>query len=399
MTSPFEYGNPYSPRPEPPAQPPPRRRGPESSAAWLLLLLVLIAGALAGWLVSREVWNQEARTAGAEPRPVTPRGDLAPLEQTYMRLFKQTNPSVVFINTVTQQTDFWTGDVTEVPYGTGSGFLWDKAGHVVTNFHVVNNSSGAQVTLSDHKAYPARVVGVSPNNDLAVLEISAPADVLRPILIGSSHDLEVGQLVLAIGDPFGLDQTLTTGIISALGRAIRSPAGNAISNVIQTDAPINPGNSGGPLIDSAGRLIGVNAAIYSPSGTSAGIGFAIPVDTVNRVVPQLIKNGHVLRPKIGVQLSDRASQIITGQMGVRGVLILKVDPDSPAAAAGLRGTRRAPGGIIPGDVIQKVGDAPVNTSEDFYSALENYKPGDTVNLQIYREGQTSTVPVKTSVAE
>ncbi|HEY2588018.1 MAG TPA: trypsin-like peptidase domain-containing protein [Tepidisphaeraceae bacterium] len=392
MTSPFEYGTPYEPRPTPP-------RRPNSSAAWLLLLLVLIAGGLAGWLISRAVWNHEARTVGAEPRPVVPRGELAPLEQTYVQLFQQTNPSVVFINTVAQQADIWTGDVTEVPLGTGSGFIWDKAGHIVTNFHVVNNSSGAQVTLWDHKAYPARVVGVSPNNDLAVLQISAPADRLRPILIGSSHDLQVGQMVLAIGDPFGLDQTLTTGIISALGRAIRSPAGNAISNVIQTDAPINPGNSGGPLIDSSGRLIGVNAAIISPSGTNAGIGFAIPVDTVNRIVPQLIKSGHVARPRIGVQLSDQLSQIIAGQMGVRGVVILKVEPDSPAAVAGLRGTRRAPDGIIPGDVIQKVGDTPVNTSADFYSALENYKPGDIINLQIYRDGKTLIVPVKTAAEE
>jgi S1-C subfamily serine protease len=392
MTSPFDYGPPNAPRPAPP-------RRPGTSAAWLLLLLVLIAGGLAGWLISRAVWNHQSRTVGAEPRPVAPRGDLAPLEQSYIQLFKQANPSVVFINTVTQQTDIWTGDVTEVPFGTGSGFIWDKAGHIVTNFHVVNNASGAQVTLSDHKSYPARVVGVSPNNDLAVLQISAPADLLRPIVLGSSHDLQVGQMVLAIGDPFGLDQTLTTGIISALGRAIRSPAGNAISNVIQTDAPINPGNSGGPLIDSAGRLIGVNAAIVSPSGSSAGIGFAIPVDTVNRVVPQLIKNGHVARPKIGVQLSDQLSRIITSQMGVQGVVILKVDADSPAAAAGLRGTRRAPGGIIPGDVIQKVGDTPVATSEDFYSALENYKAGDTINLQVYRESQTLNVPVKTAAAE
>jgi S1-C subfamily serine protease len=392
MTSPFEHGTPYGPRPTPP-------RRPDTSAAWLLLLLVLIAGGLAGWLISRAVWNHEARTVGAEARPVAPRGDLAPLEQTYIQLFKQTNPSVVFINTVTQQQDLWTGDVTEVPLGTGSGFIWDKAGHIVTNFHVVNNSSGAQVTLWDHKAYPARVVGVSPNNDLAVLQISAPADRLRPIVVGSSHDLQVGQMVLAIGDPFGLDQTLTTGIISALGRAIRSPAGNAISNVIQTDAPINPGNSGGPLIDSAGRLIGVNAAIISPSGSSAGIGFAIPVDTVNRIVPQLIKNGHVARPELGVQLSDQLSQIIASQLGVQGVVILKVDPNSPAAAAGLRGTRRAPGGIIPGDVIQKVGDTPVNSSADFYSALENYKPGDTINLQIYREGQTVNVAVKTVATE
>lgn len=383
---------PYDPRPiYVPRQPPSR---PRSASAWLMLLLVLIAGAIAGWLVSRSVWNHEGRTVGADPRPIDPRGSLSAEEQSTIQVFKQTNPSVVFINTVSQRMDLFTGDVREVPLGAGSGFVWDKAGHVVTNFHVVTNSSGAQVTLSDHKAYPAKVIGVSPSNDLAVLEITAPADRLRPILIGSSHDLQVGQQVLAIGDPFGLDQTLTTGIVSALGRTIRSPAGNAISNVIQTDAPINPGNSGGPLVDSSGRLIGVNAAIVSPSGSSAGIGFAIPVDTVNRIVPQLIKVGHVVRPKTGLEFSDRLSQIICSQMGVQGVLIIRVKPDSPAAAAGLRGTRQVQGEIEPGDVIQKVGDVAVNNTEQFYAALEDYKPGDVAKLEIYRDGQTQEISVK-----
>jgi S1-C subfamily serine protease len=385
MTAPYDPGSFYAPRPVPP----PPRSGP----AWALVLLVLIAGAIAGWLISRSVWNYESRTVGAEPRPVAPRGTLSEEEQSTIQIFKQTNPSVVFINTVSQQMDFFTGDTREVPLGTGSGFVWDKAGLIVTNFHVVTNSSGAQVTLSDHKTYPARVIGVSPNNDLAVLQISAPADRLRPILVGSSHDLQVGQKVLAIGDPFGLDQTLTTGIISALGRTIRSPGGNAISNVIQTDAPINPGNSGGPLVDSAGRLIGVNAAIVSPSGSSAGIGFAIPVDTVNRVVPELIKHGRVPRPTVGVEPSDRLSQIVCSELGVQGMLVVGVQPDSPAARAGLRGTRQTQGGIIPGDIIQKVGDTPVINSEQFYSALEQYKPGETVPFQIYRDGQTLTVNV------
>ncbi|HXE52361.1 MAG TPA: PDZ domain-containing protein, partial [Tepidisphaeraceae bacterium] len=190
------------------------------------------------------------------------------------------------------------------------------------------------------------------------------------------------------------DQTLTTGIISALGRTMQSPSGATISNVIQTDAPINPGNSGGPLMDSAGRLIGVNTAIISPSGSSAGIGFAIPVDIVNRVVPQLIAHGQVPRPQIGVQFNDQVSQMVTQQLGVSGEMILHVDPDSPAAAAGLRGAQRAADGITPGDIIQKVGDKTVNNSEDFYSALEDYKPGETVTLQIFRDGQTQNVPVK-----
>jgi S1-C subfamily serine protease len=388
---------PYDPNAFYPAPPAPTR--PSTASAWLMLLMVLIAGGIAGWLVSRAVWNHESRTVGAEPRPVAPRGTLSADEQSTIQIFKQTNPSVVFINTVSQQMDVFTGDVREVPLGTGSGFVWDNAGHIVTNFHVVTNSSGAQVTLSDHKAYPARVIGVSPNNDLAVLQISAPADKLLPILVGSSHDLQVGQQVFAIGDPFGLDQTLTTGIVSALGRTIRSPAGNAISNVIQTDAPINPGNSGGPLMDSAGRLIGVNAAIVSPSGSSAGIGFAIPVDTVNRIVPQLIKNGHVARPNVGVETSDRLSQIIGSQLGVRGVLVVRVQPNSPAAAAGLRGTRQTQQGIIPGDIIQKVGDTLVATTEQFHAALEDLKADQTVNLQLHRDGDTLTVPLKVGPPE
>ena len=388
MSSPFDPISFYGPQPPGPTRP------PKSGSAGALLIVVLLAGAGAGWLISRAMWNHEARTTGAEARPVTPRGSLTAGEETTIQIFRQTNPSVVFINTVMQRTNFFTGDVTEVPEGSGSGFVWDKGGRIVTNFHVVRGASGAQVTLADHSTYPARVVGLSPNNDLAVLQIDAPADKLRPILVGTSNDLQVGQQVLAIGDPFGLDQTLTTGIISALGRSIPSPTGHPISNVIQTDAPINPGNSGGPLVDSSGRLIGVNAAIYSPSGSSAGIGFAIPVDTVNRIVPQIIRNGKVVRPRLGVVPSDQLSQFVHQRIGVNGVVVLRVEPDSPAARAGIRETRQAPNGIIPGDIIQKVDDTVVQTSEQFFGALEDHREGDTVNLEVFRDGQTITVPVK-----
>src|SRR6185437_6483123 len=217
------------------------------------------------------IFNHENATVGAQPRTVAPRGDLGAEEKTNVQIFKQTSPSVVYINTTTEQVNWFSGDVTQVPLGTGSGFIWDKAGHIVTNFHVINNATAARVTLWDNKSYPATLVGRAPNHDLAVLKIDAPPERLRPVLVGASHDLQVGQEVFAIGDPFGLDQTLTTGIISALGRTMQSPSGATISNVIQTDAPINPGNSGGPLMDSAGRLIGVNTAIISPSGSSAGI--------------------------------------------------------------------------------------------------------------------------------
>jgi len=359
------------------------------ASVWLLVLVMLGCGAVVGYSVARGVFNRENANVGAEARPVTPRGDLSEFEKANIKIFQNTNPSVVFINTVTERTDFY-GDTSQVPEGSGSGFVWDKAGHIVTNFHVIRTATGAQVTLWDHKAYSAQLVGRSPNNDLAVLKIDAPPESLRPILVGTSHDLQVGQLVFAIGDPFGLDQTLTTGIVSALGRTIQSPSGAPIANAIQTDAAINPGNSGGPLLDSSGRLVGVNSAILSPSGSSAGIGFAIPVDTVNRIVPQLIAHGQVTRPQIGVQLSDQLSQMVH-QVGIPGVAVYGVEPGSPAAAAGLRGawTRRQMG-----DVIQKVNGNPVNTSDEFYMQLEETKPGDTINLEVLRDGNVIKVPVK-----
>jgi S1-C subfamily serine protease len=325
-------------------------------------------------------------TPVAEQRSVTPRGDLAADEKTTIDIFREASPSVVYITTKTETLDLWTQNIQEIPQGTGSGFIWDDGGDIVTNFHVVKDASAAEVTLANRNTYPARVVGVAPDKDLAVLRIDAPKTELRPILLGSSHDLLVGQKVFAIGDPFGLDQTLTTGIVSALGRTIESVTNRPIDNVIQTDAAINPGNSGGPLLDSAGRLIGVNAAIYSPSGAYAGIGFAIPVDTVNRIVPQLIKNGQVATPQVGIVTDDRLSRLFTRRLGVDGVLVLGVRPDSQAALAGLRGTRRTRQGYIPGDIIRQVA-----STDDLMAALENYAPGDTVPLTIFRDGQNVQV--------
>ncbi|MCY2950626.1 MAG: trypsin-like peptidase domain-containing protein [Planctomycetota bacterium] len=333
-------------------------------------------------------------TPPAEPRPITPRGDLATDEKATIDLFKAASPSVVYITTIAQTLNPWTLNVQEIPRGTGSGFIWDLAGNVVTNFHVIQGASSAQVTLADRNAYPADLVGVAPDADLAVLRIRAPKSKLRPILIGSSLDLQVGQKAFAIGDPFGLDQTLTTGVISALGRTIQSVTNQPIDNVIQTDAAINPGNSGGPLLDSAGRLIGVNTAIYSPSGASAGVGFAIPVDTVNRIVPQLIKSGHAASPQIGIVTNDRLSRQITRQLGVEGVLVLDVRPNSPAANADLRPTRRTPNGIIPGDIITRVGDTKVISNEELTAALQKYNPGDTVPLTVLRNRQTIQLPLK-----
>jgi S1-C subfamily serine protease len=289
---------------------------------------------------------------------------------------------VVNITTMAVRRDIFSMNIFQIPQGSGSGFVWDKRGHVVTNFHVIQGADAARVTFSDRSSYRATVVGVYPDKDLAVLRIDAPADRLKPIMVGSSSDLQVGQKVFAIGNPFGLDHTLTTGVISALGREIQSVTGRPIKDVIQTDAAINPGNSGGPLLDSAGRLIGMNTAIISPSGVSAGVGFAIPVDEINRLAPQLIRHGKVLRPGLGVQVAhDR----IARQLGLEGVLILGVQPDSPAAKAGLRGTRRdADGNLIIGDVIVQIDDRKIASVRELLDALADYQLGDTVTVRVLR---------------
>jgi len=367
----------------------------------LLLLLVVVAGIAAGTVLVHWFENYGFRRTrpAAEPRPLTTRGSLLEVEKTNIALFKSSSPSVVYITTLAERVDLWTLNVTEVPRGTGSGFVWDNDGHIVTNFHVIQDvaqgAGSARVTLADHSTYQATVVGIAPNHDLAVLRINASRGKLRPIPIGSSHDLEVGQMVFAIGNPFGLDQTLTTGVVSALGRTIRSVTNRPIDDVIQTDSAINPGNSGGPLLDSAGRLIGVNTAIYSPSGASAGVGFAIPVDTVNRIVPQLIRGGKVSRPKLGLVLDDRFSQRLTRQMGVEGLLVLGVERNTPAEAAGLRGTQRLrDGSIRPGDVIQSMDGKKVRLSDELYAQLERKRPGDTIKLGILRDEQPMEVVVK-----
>jgi S1-C subfamily serine protease len=362
-----------------------RRGGP----LWLGALAV---GLLLGWLAYRMFFDRG--TPIAEPRPVTPAGDLAADEKATVELFKKVSPSVAYITTLAHRVDLFR-NVQEVPAGTGSGFIWDDAGHVVTNLHVVQKASGAQITLADHSTYDASLVGVAPNFDLAVLKINAPASKLPRIpWVGDSKDLQVGQKVFAIGNPFGLDQTLTTGIVSALGRTIPGAGGNPIDDVIQTDAAINPGNSGGPLLDSSGRLIGVNTAIYSPSGASAGVGFAVPVDTVNRVVPQLIKNGRVSRPELGaVFLDDRLNQALTRRIGKRGVLVMGVEPGSPAEKAGLRPTQRLGGTLIPGDVILALNGKEAPSIGALNAQLEKCRPGEKVNLRLFRDGQEFDMPV------
>ncbi len=331
-----------------------------------------------------------------EPRAVQARGDLAGDEQANIQIFEKLSPSVVYITTLKRVVNPWTRNVTQVPRGTGSGMIWDDQGHVVTNYHVIQGSGVAQVTLSDQRSYRAALVGASQQHDLAVIRINVTFDRPPPIPIGTSEDLRVGQKVLAIGNPFGLDRTLTTGIISALDRTIQDDeGGNTIEHLIQTDAAINPGNSGGPLIDSAGRLIGINTAIYSPSGAYAGIGFAVPVDTVNRVVPKLIASGRYVTPSIGIKADDDLSAALTRETGVRGVLVLQVVEGSPAQRAGLRETRvTTEGGVIIGDIIQAVDGKPVKRIGEILALLEQKRVGDEVRLSLHRDGKTIELKVQ-----
>jgi S1-C subfamily serine protease len=313
-------------------------------------------------------------------------------ERATVDLFQHASPSVVFITSLSVRRNAFRFNLMQIPRGSGSGFVWDAGGHIVTNFHVIEGGDAAQVTLADQSTWDAKLVGAAPEKDLAVLKIDAPAERLHPIPIGTAGDLLVGQQVFAIGNPFGLDHTLTTGVISALGREIDSTARIPIRDVIQTDAAINPGNSGGPLLDSSGRLIGVNTAIYSPSGAYAGIGFAIPVDTVQWVVPDLIEHGRVMRPSLGVQVANAQ---VASQLGITGALILEVTPGSGAARAGLRPTRRDERGrLILGDVIVALDGKPVRTFGDLLLLLEEHEGGDSVRVTIERGGAQRDVRVE-----
>ena len=380
----MSYGYELPPRPLPPARP--QRNSP-------LLLLVLLAGCLVLAFLLLRPYLPFGRHDGLDPdaklRDVTPRGELWDIEKRIIALAARASKSVVHIRSRGQDTA-----------GTGSGFIWDDKGHVVTNFHVIENAVTAtgrgaftesgeiEVTLSDQTTRPAKVTGAYPDKDIAVLFVQGVSrSKLQKIDLGRSDDLKVGQFAFAIGNPFGLDRTLTKGVISALGREIATENRRPIKNVIQTDAAINPGNSGGPLLDSYGRLIGMTTAIYSPSGTSAGIGFAIPADEINEVATQIIQKGRVVRPLLGVHV---APDQLASQAGVdSGALIWEVVPNSPAAAAGLRGTTRTQ----LGDILVEMDGKPIKRSRDVFNVLENKKVGDTVKLTYLRDDTRLEVTV------
>ncbi|WP_240490218.1 S1C family serine protease [Planctopirus hydrillae] len=358
---------------------------------WLVALLLFSGGLWA--LSSAGIWPFSRNWVNAVSRPITPRGDLADDEKTTIEIFRESLPSVVYISSLTVNRAQASPNPVQITRGTGSGFIWDHQGHVVTNFHLIRGAQSATVILADNSEWDAALVGYEPDRDLAVLRIKAPASRLRPIPVGTSHDLQVGQKVFAIGNPFGFDHTLTTGVISGLGRDLPGATGETIRGMIQTDAAINPGNSGGPLLDSAGRLIGVNTTILSNSGGSAGIGFAIPVDTVNALVPVLIKSGWNERPELGIIFMYDA---IARRLGVTtGALVNHVIENSAAARAGIRPMwRDEDGDLILGDIIVQMDDLPITGEMDVFRAMERFKINQVIQVKVIRDGDLKTISLK-----
>lgn len=344
----------------------------------LVATVVLLAAKVAEPYLERTIF------ASPEPRPVTARGDLAQSERSIIELFRRVSPSVVQV--VGARRDAGSLGAQEQEGGgtqSGTGFVWDAAGHVVTNNHVVQGASSVAVRLASGKVVPADILGTAPNYDIAVLRLKDTGQLPAPVAVGRSADLQVGQAAFAIGNPFGLDQSLSTGVISALKRRLPTSAGREVSGVIQTDTAINPGNSGGPLLDSAGRVIGVTTAIYSPSGANAGVGFAVPIDVVNRVVPELIRSGRVPTPGIGIEVADEA---LATRLGVQGVIVVRTSPGSPAEKVGLRGVNLDANQL--GDVIIGANGQPVRRLTDLTAELEKVGIGKDITLEVLREGRT-----------
>ncbi|MCC6896753.1 MAG: trypsin-like peptidase domain-containing protein [Anaerolineae bacterium] len=370
----------------------------------VVLLVGIVLGAAGVVLVSRPpgvtpTEAQDIPTAAPTPTalPDAVFSELDARDQVMINLYDRINPSVVHIASRQNVPSFFYGTVPQE--GTGSGFLWDDQGHIVTNNHVVSGADQLDVLFASGLSLPATVVGTDPYYDLAVVKVELPANTASPLQLGDSGGLKVGQSVIAIGNPFGLDRTLTTGVISALGRRIETDAGTAIGQAIQTDAAINPGNSGGPLLDIRGQVVGINTAINSPSGGSVGIGFAVPVNIIKQVVPSLISDGHYTHPSLGVQVAELGTEVSTSDNSVqRGLLIVQMSTGSAAEQAGLQAatitTRRGRYVVTGGDIITAVGGQAVETRNDLLLALEeHYRPGDQVEITFVRDGQPQTQTV------
>jgi S1-C subfamily serine protease len=374
----------------------------------LLMVGLFLSGLIAGailimfWFVwPRDFEVQAASIPTAAPTPTLPSSavfsQVEALDQVMTNLYQRVSPSVVHITSHTQTVDLFYGVVPSE--GTGSGFVWDNAGHIVTNNHVVSGANEVDVVLPDGTSLTASVVGVDDYYDLAVIKINVPANTLTPLELGDSSKLRVGQQVVAIGNPFGLDRTLTSGLISALGRSVATSSNSVIGQAIQTDAAINPGNSGGPLLDLYGRVVGINTAINSPSGGSVGIGFAVPIDVVKRVVPILISGGHYPHPSLGLDTAELGATVAPPQNGPsHGLLIVQITPGGAAEKAGLRAAdvtvQRRRYVVSGGDIITAIDGKSVSTQNDLLLAVEeNHKPGDKVTLTVFRDGKTIQVPV------
>jgi 2-alkenal reductase len=350
------------------------------------LFLAVIAAALVALTLSNMKYSPWTATSA---RSVDQRGPLSDAERANIELFERVSPSVVQVAARSAASNPLADDEGgSAGAASGTGFIWDNDGHVVTNNHVVQNGSEVAIRFASGEVAQAEIIGVAPNYDLAVLRIKSARKLPPPVALGSSNELKVGQSAFAIGNPFGLDQSLTSGIISALKRRLPTSSGREISNVIQTDTAINPGNSGGPLLDSAGRLIGVNTAIISPSGSSAGIGFAIPADIVNRVVPELIKSGRVPTPGIGIVA---ASEAVSTRLGVEGVIIVRTAPGSPAERAGIRGVDFNSGAL--GDVIVQADGKPVHRLSDLTDQIEQVGAGKSIRISLKRGSQTRDITI------
>ncbi|MFC1501068.1 S1C family serine protease [Elusimicrobiota bacterium] len=352
----------------------------------LLLLIILLIAAISLLFVNMLQKSQKQKFPVESSEKLLPPLKINKEEKTNIEIFKKVSPSVCFIKNAALARDFFSLNIYEVPQGEGSGFVWDKKGHIVTNFHVVYKSDKIKVILSSKKGYSAKIVGISPNHDLAVLKIDAKEEELFPITTGISENLLVGQKILAIGNPFGLDHTLTTGIISALGRSIKSLTDRNIYDMIQTDAAINPGNSGGPLLNSSGEAVGMATAIYSPSGAYAGVGFAIPIDIINRIVPELIEHGEIKQVGLGIIL---VPDKIRKMFAIEGAPILKTLKDGPAQRAGLEASSRTfLGEIEIGDIIISIDGKKISSNDDLIKNIEkNYKAGDKVEIEFLRDNR------------